>query len=521
MTRPSTFLLRDVRMVDLDGSAPTYVVDVRVEDGRVAAVGEGLPTTGIEVVDAAGAWLMPGLWDAHVHLGQWAASRGRLDASAVETPQELLALVGERLAARPGRPVISWGHAAGAWPEVTVTELDAVTGAVPTVLVSGDAHQAWINTVGQRLLELPWRDEPVRETEWFDAYPLLEERIAGPVTPDEYAAAQLEAARVGIVGVTDFEFTGMPGDWPARHAAGGALVRVRSAVYPAGLDQVLAQGLRTGDVIPGTAGLVTMGPLKIIGDGSLNTRTAWCCAPYADPHANPHANPQTAPGEPTAAPASAGQTSHFGAPNLDLDDLTDLLARARTGGLEVAVHAIGDRAAQVTLEAFEKAAARGSMEHAQLIRAEDVQRMARLGVRASVQPAHLLDDRDLSSAVWPGRGADCFPLRRMLAAGVDVRLGSDAPVAPLDPWLAMAAAVHRSADARPPWHGEQALDVREALSASTDGWGSVAAGHPADLVLLADNPLAVPGEPEDSAAAARHLRSIEVVATWVGGNRVG
>ena len=69
-------------------------------------------------------------------------------------------------------------------------------------------------------------------------------------------------------------------------------------------------------------------------------------------------------------------------------------------------------------------------------------------------------------------------------------MGSDAPVSALDPWLAVAAAVHRSGDEREPWHPEQSITAREALAASTDGWGTVAVGHPADLVLLGADPLA-------------------------------
>ena len=87
--------------------------------------------------------------------------------------------------------------------------------------------------------------------------------------------------------------------------------------------------------------------------------------------------------------------------------------------------------------------------------------MARLGIRASVQPAHLLDDRDLTESFWPDRTGRCFALRWLLDDGVDVVLGSDAPVSPLDPWDAIAAAVHRSADDRDPWHAEQALTVAE------------------------------------------------------------
>jgi predicted amidohydrolase YtcJ len=138
-------------------------------------------------------------------------------------------------------------------------------------------------------------------------------------------------------------------------------------------------------------------------------------------------------------------------------------------------------------------------------------------VTASVQPAHLLDDRDVSERLWPGRGDRSFALRWMLDEGVRLTFGSDAPVARLDPWLAMAAAVHRTADDREPWHPEQSITPREALAASTDGWGTVAAGHPADLVLLDDDPLAPAA---DAAEAARRLRAARVAATWVAGELV-
>jgi predicted amidohydrolase YtcJ len=147
----------------------------------------------------------------------------------------------------------------------------------------------------------------------------------------------------------------------------------------------------------------------------------------------------------------------------------------------------------------------------------DVRMMARLQLRASVQPAHLLDDRDVIEALWPDRTERCFAFRWMLDAGVELALGSDAPVSPLDPWLAIAAAVHRSADDRPPWHPEQALTVREAMAASVDGRGSVHAGMPADLVLLDADPMA---DHRDTAAAARALRSMPVALTLVGGETV-
>jgi hypothetical protein len=161
-----------------------------------------------------------------------------------------------------------------------------------------------------------------------------------------------------------------------------------------------------------------------------------------------------------------------------------------TGGLEVATHAIGDAALTAALEAYDATGATGSIEHAQLVQRTDVATLARLGLRASVQPAHLIDDRDLTDLIWADRTGACFALRWMLEAGVPVALGSDAPVAPLDPWLAIDAAVRRTGDDRPPWHPEQALTRREALAASTDGQPMVRPGSRGDLVLLDSDPLA-------------------------------
>ena len=301
-----------------------------------------------------------------------------------------------------------------------------------------------------------------------------------------------QAAALGIVGLVDFEFSGGAAEWIERWESGCDLLHVRMAVYAEGLDAVLAAGLRTGDPLAGDPRL-TMGPLKIISDGSLNTRTAWCCEPYAD-----------------------GPPERRGQPNLDEAELRRLLSTAREHGLEVATHAIGDAAAAAALEAYALTGARGSIEHAQLLQPRDVQRLGALGLRASVQPAHLLDDRDLAERVWPDRTAHCFPFAALLDAGADLRLGSDAPVSPLDPWLAIAAAVHRSADDRDPWHPEHALTVRQALRASTDGVVEVRAGGPADVVLVEADPLAV--HPDAAGAAA--LRAMPVALTVAAGRIV-
>jgi predicted amidohydrolase YtcJ len=493
------FLLRRARIVELD-DGPGWVgqVDLLVEGGVVREVGRDLDRpAGIGEVDAEGRWVVPGLWDQHTHLAMWTATSGRLDLSGTRSADEAVARLRGRLAASPGEPVVGYGHRPVTWPvQPTVAALDEVAPDVPVVLVSGDAHHGWLNTLALDLLGLTRRDDVVLETEWYAAYTRILEIAGDETSPEAYRRMEAAAAALGVVGVVELEYGEGFDAWPARWEQGVDLLRVRRGVYPDGLDAAVAAELRTGDpLVEGPdhgQGLLTMGPLKIISDGSLNTRTAWCEHPYADGSGN-------------------------GAPNYAPEELRALMTRATEHGLRTAVHAIGDAACHDAVAAYAETGARGSIEHAQLMTRHDVTEMARLGVVASVQPAHLLDDRDITELIWPDRADRCFPLRWMVDDGAELAMGSDAPVSPLDPWLAIAAAVHRSADERPAWHPEQALTPKEALAASVDGQGSVHAGAPADLVLLDADPLDPSGTPEDQAA---RLRTMPVAATWVAGRLV-
>ncbi|MBN9199785.1 MAG: amidohydrolase family protein, partial [Microbacterium chocolatum] len=186
--------------------------------------------------------------------------------------------------------------------------------------------------------------------------------------------------------------------------------------------------------------------------------------------------------------------------------------RAAGAGLACAIHAIGDVANSHALDAFAATGAWGTIEHAQLVAHADIPRFARLGVGASVQPEHALDDRDLTDRLWASQTAQPYPLRALSDAGANLLFGSDAPVSALDPWAAIAAAVHRTRDGRDAWQGHERIDPLTALAASTHGGSQspqrIEPGAPADLALCDTDPVAA-----DDAA----LRATGVSATLLRG----
>lgn len=465
--------LPDIILASVRQPGDPALLNIHISDGavtRLSPAGER-PPADVPVIDLDGRHVIPGLWDEHVHMTQWALAANRIDLSLAASAREAAGVVRARLAdADRSLTVVGVGFRDAVWEDVPSREmLDDVTHRVPTALISHDLHCVWLNSAAASRYGVE-----------VDAGGLLREDAAFALTrelgrlPDEVVdswvrTASREAAARGIVGVVDFEMTWNRDVWLRRVAGGFDSFRIDAGVYPDDLARAVAAGMRTGQEPDGGAGLLRVGPLKVLIDGSLNTRTAYCVDPY------PHGG--------------------HGMLTVSEAELLALLVTARESGFVPAVHAIGDGANQVALDAFAAAGIPGRIEHAQFVRHEDFARFGELGLTASVQPAHALDDRDAAEANWSGRTDRAFPLRSLLEAGAVLALGSDAPVAVLDPWVAMSAATTRSrVDGRGPWHPEQGLTRREALMASTRGRGLIRVGDPADIAVLDADPLSVPDE---------------------------
>ena len=520
------------------------LTDIHIADGRIAALRPsadrrpGRQPTGGETFDADGHLALPGLWDAHLHMVQWASTRRRIDLSGASSARHAARTMAEALTgataltaataltgatapspAVAGRrrvePLIGYGFRDARWPDRPDPALLAWAGDHPVALVSGDLHVVWVNTAALRLIGPgPAGDDdgPVgagpssygpdgavlREGDAIAAAERL--ALADAATIDQWVGEALAtAASRGVTGITDFEHADNITDWTRRAASGPMPARVICGIYPQFLDAAIDAGLRTGAVLPQTGGMARVGAQKLFVDGSLNARTALCNHPYPPPANGP------APADGTTR---AGGGASRGVLVNDPDELRERMARAAAHGIESAVHAIGDRANTIALDLFYELGCPGRIEHAQLIDRADLPRLARPGLTVGIQPAHIPDDRDIADRHWAGRTDRAYAFADMARAGARLEIGSDAPVSALDPWVGIAAAVFRTVDARPGWHVEQALALDDALAAAARGRRGIAPGDPADLLITGTDP---------ATCDAAQLREMPVAATMTAG----
>lgn len=220
--------------------------------------------------------------------------------------------------------------------------------------------------------------DSVGELEWFDAYCKLDK---GPGAANELMHllrnAERDAASKGVVGVRDYEMAENIDTWISRFSQGLDGLRVEAGIYPERLRQAIDDGWHTGDELPGSHGLGHVGAMKMISDGSLNTRSAYCSMPYSG-----------------IRPETYGTLSY--AP----EQIESYMRLAVEHGFDIACHAIGDEANTIVLDCAERTHAHGSIEHAQMLKECDIPRLAQLGLAASIQPQHAMDDRDVIARFW-------------------------------------------------------------------------------------------------------------------------
>ncbi len=517
-TEPPPLLVAGARPWATGRGAATAAdpVDVLVRGGRVERTvpagsrsgSGGAAAADVRVLDAAGAWIGPGFVDAHVHLVMAGLGLRQADLGAAASRPAFEAAIAEaaRAMRAEGAPPDAWLLARG-WDESrwggerpTADWLRAA-GDRPAAAWRMDIHAAVVNPAGLARLDLR---EPVdggtieRDAGGVPTGLLLEaaawERLNPALPPpsaaEERAAARAAAAHAharGVVAVGSMEYLDVL-ERALVPLAGALDLTIRAMA----LDRELPLDLARMRAVPSTPGL-RLFAAKAFVDGTLGSRTARMLAPYAD-----------APGERGLLVERA------------LDGTLEAWAReAVGGGFGIAVHAIGDEAVRRALDAADAAEAEAQagagaeagrpgmtlrIEHAQHVDPADLPRFR--GRFASMQPGHRIADRPVMDArLGRERAAAAFPFAAIAAAGGTLAFGSDWPVIDCDPMDAIASAVAGlTRDGPRPDGGE--IDVGAALAAHVEhAWAAIdepgrgraplAAGAPADLVLLDRDPAAV------------------------------
>lgn len=512
--------------------AQPHVTALAIRDGRINYVGDDNDAAiaagdGGETIDLAGATVLPGLTDAHIHFGWYSLELSGVQLEGVATLDEALALVQARAGQTAAGEWISgsgWNHHLWGGKLPTRQQLDAIAPANPVLLTRKDGHSVWANSAALRAAGIEantpdpaggliLRDEHGEATGVVQENPAMNLLYQAQPLPtmEQRIAALREGMRVahskGLTGIHAI-FSDTDGDeelaaFEQLHAAGELKLRVAYMIRPNRLDEALANGWRSGR----GDDWLRFSHLKLFTDGSLGSLTADMLEPFV------------------------GSDSR-GVEVTPQAELLALTRKATAGGIALAIHAIGDRAVRRALDALAEARMvegthhlRHRIEHAQLVDPADFARFAELAVIASVQPMHCPSDWQVAEQHWGvarARGG-AYAFRSLLDYGTRIACGSDCPVETLDPITGIHAAVTRQrADDTPAggWNPEQRLSVAEAVKGYTSGaayasgaethLGRLEVGKLGDLVALDTDIFAV---------APSQIKEARVVMTVVGGVR--
>ncbi|WP_461474482.1 amidohydrolase [Microbacterium sp. HJ5] len=521
------------RVFTADGDAGVFAEAFIVDGETIGWVGLSADAPAArETVDLGGRLVLPGFTDGHTHLLMTGASLGQVPLTDARTLDDIQRLLRDARAADPDAKDLrgrGWLFDAIPGGRPTAAMIDAAVADVPVFLDANDYHSCWVNTAALAVLGItrdtpdPLGGEIVRDDDGEPTGLLLETAATqyawahrDATTNDADRDADVERVleaylAAGVTGVVDMAFDdyGLAAFQRAQDRRGGELplrVAAHWLVENTGDDAAnLAQVARAAELADGesTPWLRVVG-IKLILDGVIDACTAAMRHPYAD---GSNADPIWPPAQ-----------------------LDPVVAAADAAGLQVAMHAIGDHASQIALDAVEHAIDRNGerprrhrIEHLEYAAPGTAERMARLGVTASMQPVH---SDPAIFANWVAMLGDdrverAFAWKEYEDAGALLAFSTDAPTAPYSALANMyvastrASALDPSVEAVQPQHAlplERALGhaTRDAAASVGDGdWrGRIAPGFVADIVVLDTDPFA---------AGGRSLLTARVVETFVAG----
>jgi predicted amidohydrolase YtcJ len=530
-TAPADLIVYNARIYTVDEGRPVAEA-MAVRGGRVAFVGSergALVLRGpqTQVLDAAGATIIPGIADAHAHLISLGFTLSEVDLVGTTSYDQVVARVTARArTVPPGTWILGHGWDQNDWPDTRLPTHEALSRAVPNnpvALSRIDGHALLVNTAAMRAANVTaaTRDPAGGRLERAsdgtptgvfvdNAMEIIESRIPAP-THDQLRAATLaavkEANRFGLTSVHDAGVAPEVIDVYEELARAGEY-SLRNYVMIRGDDSTLAKYFRRGPQNALYDGHLWIRAIKLVADGAMGSRGAALLDPYSDDPKNTGLLLEP-PGR-----------------------IQDIAVRALRNGFQLNVHAIGDRANRLVLDAFEGALQqvptadhRFRIEHAQLLNYADVPRFAKLDVIPSMQTSHQSSDMYWTpNRIGYARTLGSYAWRSLLNTGVVIPNGTDFPVEQVDPMRTFHAAVTRQDENNWPaggWFPDQRMTREEALKSMTI-WAAYAAFQEGDLGSLS------PGKYADFVILDRDIMTVapsdilatRVVATYIAGRPV-
>jgi predicted amidohydrolase YtcJ len=504
---------------------------VAIRGGKILAVGDSTdvaPYVGssTERIDAHGGLVMPGFVDGHTHFIEGGFQLAALELRDAASPEEFVRRIAEfarRLS--PGEWITGgdWDHTLWSGQPLPRREwIDSVTPNNPVFIERLDGHEALANTAAltaagiTKATPIPAGGEILHDPQTGEPTGILKDQALGLVAravpapaPEQIDSALAHAlAYAASLGLTATAHMSASWDELAgyRRLETAGRLTLRVYLYPPLEDwRAIADTIRSAG--PDDEWVRVAGGKEYM-DGSAGSRTALFFDPYAD---------------------SAG---YRGLTRNPVSAMRTWIGDADSAGLQIAIHAIGDRANAILLAIYDSVAkAHGPRdrrfrdEHAQHLRPADIPSFGEMRIVPSMQPAHLIDDgRWVERRIGPERIKTTYAFRTLLDTGAPLAFGSDWPVASLDPLLGVYAAVtRRTSDGQNPtgWVPDQKITLAEALHAYTAGnawavfaehqWGSLAPGRDADMAVLDRNLFTM---------APESLATAHVAVTIVGGRIV-
>jgi predicted amidohydrolase YtcJ len=515
MSNPSIDLILTNGKIWTGHNSPAEVEALAISGSTVAATGTSSEilrrrSSATEVIDLKGRRVTPGFNDAHLHFYLGGRSLSSVQLRDARDDGEFRRRIESFAASRPeGDWILGGSWDPEGWPSGKLPScdlIDAVTPRHPVFVTRLDGHTALANSLAMRLAgidrntpDVPGgvilRDAAGNPTGIFlDAAKALIERAVPAPSHEQIIeavrAAQKHVAKHGVTSVQDMGLIGTYELWPEVLRVYHCLLRRGelqtriSAHHPLAKWRDVLELRAAGSADPRK---LRIAALKGFADGSLGSATAWFFDPYTD------------------VPETCGIRSDE---MQDPEQMYRNIRGADESGVPVAIHAIGDRANRAILDLFERLRRelgprdrRPRIEHAQHLHPADIPRFAELGVIASMQPYHAIDDaRWAERRIGPERARTAYAFRSVLDAGAVLAFGSDWFVEPIEPILGIyAAATRESVDGQyeGAWTPEQRISVAEAVRAYTMGSayasfeenmkGSLEPGKLADAVVLSDD----------------------------------